>query len=65
VTESFALPPFQGEVAMGGHLDNQLLALLDHATFASVEPQLAVVQLALGDVIAETHARVRSRTHLR
>jgi CRP-like cAMP-binding protein len=42
-----------------GHLDNQLLARLDAATFASLEKDLVVVSLSQGDVISQTRDTVR------
>jgi CRP-like cAMP-binding protein len=43
---------------MGRHLDNQLLAKLDRATFAQVEPSLTTIELRQGDVVAQTHAHI-------
>jgi CRP-like cAMP-binding protein len=42
-----------------GHLDNQLLARLDSATFASLEKDLAVISLSQGDIINQTRDTVR------
>jgi len=44
---------------MGDHLDNQLLARLDRASFAELVPHLSVVQLHVHQVIAETHAHIQ------
>jgi CRP-like cAMP-binding protein len=44
---------------MSVHLENQLLARLDHATFAALEADLRAVHLKQGDVINETHATVQ------
>jgi CRP-like cAMP-binding protein len=46
------------ELQMSSHLDNHLLARLDHIEFARIEPLLALVELRQGDVIAETHAQI-------
>jgi CRP-like cAMP-binding protein len=43
---------------MGGHLENQLLYKLDRATFAQVEPSLAVIELHQGDILAQTQAKI-------
>ena len=43
---------------MSHHLENRLLAQLDRATFAQIEPSLTVIELRQGDVIAETHAQI-------
>jgi CRP-like cAMP-binding protein len=43
---------------MGNHLDNQILARLSEATFASLAPHLAVIDLERGKVLAETHATI-------
>jgi CRP-like cAMP-binding protein len=40
------------------HLENQILARLDQATFAAIEPHLALVRLKQGDVINEAHTTV-------
>jgi CRP-like cAMP-binding protein len=45
---------------VGRHLSNQLLARLDKATFAAIEPELSIVRLELGHVISETHSEVHT-----
>jgi CRP-like cAMP-binding protein len=45
---------------MSRHLQNQLLARLDPATFAALESDLTVVKLEQGHVINETHATVQN-----
>jgi CRP-like cAMP-binding protein len=45
---------------VGRHLSNQLLARLDKATFAAIEPELSMVRLELGHVISETHSEVHT-----
>ncbi|WP_299802883.1 Crp/Fnr family transcriptional regulator [Tardiphaga sp.] len=44
---------------MSRHLQNHLLAGLDRATFAQIEPFLTTAHLSQGDVISETHATVQ------
>lgn len=39
--------------------NNDLLARLDAATFAAFEPHLMATQLKVGDVLAETHAKLQ------
>ena len=41
------------------HLNNQLLAKLDAATFAAIEPHLMNARLNVADVLAETHDTVQ------
>src|ERR1700712_1414814 len=43
---------------MARHLDNQLLARLDPAVLAALEPDLRIVHLEQGDVINETFSTV-------
>jgi hypothetical protein len=43
-----------------GHQTNDLLAKLDDPTFALIEPNLRIVQLELGHVLAETHQHVQN-----
>lgn len=43
---------------MSHHLENQLLARLDRAIFAQIEPSLTLIELRQGDVIAHTHAQI-------
>jgi hypothetical protein len=47
------------EIAVSRHLENQLLARLDPAVLAALEPDLRVVQIKQGEVINETHAAVQ------
>jgi CRP-like cAMP-binding protein len=44
---------------MSRHLENQLLARLDRATLAALEPHMDIVQLRQGDVISETHSTIQ------
>jgi CRP-like cAMP-binding protein len=43
-------------MATSGHQQNQLLARLDRPTFGAIESHLSIVQLELGQVLADTHA---------
>lgn len=44
---------------MAGHLDNQILARLDKASFALIEPELTVVHFEGGHVLSETQSEIQ------
>jgi CRP-like cAMP-binding protein len=46
-------------MAASGHQQNRLLATLDGPTFGAIESHLSIVQLELGQVLAETQAHVQ------
>jgi CRP-like cAMP-binding protein len=49
----------RSRMAASGHQQNKLLASLDAPTFGAIESHLSIVQLELGQVLADTHAHVQ------